>query len=219
MTVRVWDGIVNNSAGRGYTSRMQFDLHELELPIRLRTERRMSDDELMRFSSVNEPLRIEQESNGDLLVMSPTGSGGGNLNAEILGDLILWSRQDGRGLVFDSNAGFRLPDGSVRAPDAAWVSWARWNALTGEEQRRYAPLCPEFVIELRSANDRLPDLQQKTRMWLGQGAELAWLVDPERKVVEIYRPGCEAEIVEGASAVYGDGPVSGFVLELTRLWA
>ena len=198
---------------------MQFAIHELELPVRLRTERPLTDEELMRFCAANGPLQIEQESNGELVVMSPTGSEGAGQNAEIVVDLGMWARVDGRGKVFDSNAGFRLPDGSVRAADAAWVSWTRWNQLSREEQRRFSPLCPEFVIELRSPNDRLVDVQAKMQMWLSNGAELAWLIDPERKLVEIYRPGREAESVVGASSAEGDGPVAGFVLELHRLWS
>ncbi len=178
----------------------------------------MTDEELMRFSWLNEALRIEQESNGDLLIMSPTGMEGSGANAELTLELGLWARQDGRGKVFDSNAGFRMPDGSVRSPDASWVSWQRWNALSREEQRRFSRVIPEFVVELRSVNDRVPDLQAKMEMWLAQGTELAWLIDPERRVVEIYRTGQEPETVEGASAVFGDGPVGGFVLELARIW-
>ena len=202
-----------------YTAHMQLAIDDLELPVRLRTERPMTDEELIRFSAANDLLRMEQESNGDILVMSPTGAEGGGSNADLVTDLSLWARQDGRGKVFDSNAGFRLPDGSVRAADAAWVSWPRWNALTHEEQRRFSPLCPEFIVELRSPSDRLSDLRAKMQMWLANGAELAWLIDPDRKAVEIYRPGREPEVVEGASAVAGDGPVAGFVLELARIWA
>ena len=198
---------------------MRFDVHELELPVRLRTERPMVDAELIRFSRLNRPLRIEQESNGDLLIMSPTGMEGSGANVELVVELALWARQDGRGKVFESNAGFRLPDGSVRSPDASWISWDKLNAIPREQQKKFGPLCPEFVVELRSENDRLNTLREKMHMWIDQGAELGWLVDPERKVVEIYRPGREAEVVQGASAVYGDGPVSGFVLELARIWA
>ncbi len=197
---------------------MHFAIHELELPVRLRTERPMTDEELMRFSRVNGPLRIEQESNGELTVMSPTGSEGGGANAEILLDLGNWAREDGRGKVFDSNAGFRLPDGSVRAADVAWVSLPCWNALSREQQRRFAPLCPEFVVELRSPSDRLSDLQAKMRLWVNNGAQLAWLVDPERRVVEVYAPGREPRLIENASRVEGEGPIAGFVLELARVW-
>jgi Uma2 family endonuclease len=102
----------------------------------------------MRFCAVNEMVRVERDKNGELLLMSPSGLEGSGRNAEILLELGLWARQDGRGKVFDSNAGFTLPDGSMRAPDASWVSWERWNALSRADQKRFAPICPEFVIEL-----------------------------------------------------------------------
>lgn len=198
---------------------MHFAIRELELPVRLRTDHPMTDEELMRFSAVNDALRIEQESNGDLLIMSPTGGEGGGANADLTADLMIWARQDGRGKVFDSNTGFRMPDDSVRSPDASWVSWFRWNSLTRDQQRRFPPLCPEFVVELLSPTDSLSDLQAKMKAWLHQGAELAWLIDPDRKIVEVYRPGQESEVVKGASAVEGEGPVAGFILDLARIWA
>ena len=190
----------------------------VDLPVRIRPEHPMTDEELMRFCAKNEPLRVERDTNGELIVMSPSGSEGGGVETDVATELNIWARQDGRGKVFGSNAGFTLPDGSVRAADAHWVSWPRWNALSEAERKGYAPLCPEFVIEVRSESDRLAALQDKMRMWLANGAEVAWLVDPSRKTVEVYRPGREAEVLEGGSAVEGDGPVAGFVLELGRVW-
>lgn len=197
---------------------MPFALSNLELPVRLRFERPMTDEELMRFCAENEPMRVEREANGELIVMSPSGSEGGGIETDVATELNIWARRDGRGKVFGSNAGFHLPDGSVRAADAHWVSWQKWNALSEADRKRFAPLCPEFVIEIRSASDRLPELQAKMGMWLANGAELAWLIDPSRKAVEVYRPGREVEVLEGGSAVEGDGPVAGFVLELGRIW-
>jgi Uma2 family endonuclease len=197
---------------------MQFALANLELPARIRLERPMTDEELMRFCAANEMVRVERDANGELIVMSPSGSEGGGIETDVAVELAIWARKDGRGKVFGSNAGFRLPDGSVRAADAHWVSWPQWNALSEAERKRYAPLCPEFVIEVRSESDRLAELQDKMRMWIANGADVAWLVDPSRKVVEVYRPGREAEVLEGGSAVEGDGPVAGFVLELGRVW-
>ena len=190
----------------------------LELPVRVRPDHPMTDEELMRFCAANDLLRIERDKNGELILMTPTGSEGGGRNADVTFELMLWARADGRGKVFDSNTGFTLPDGSMRSPDASWVSWPRWNALTHEEQKRFAPICPEFVIELRSESDRLEDLRAKMVEWIANGAELAWLIDPERKAVEVYRPGRAPEVLEGLSAVYGEGPVRGFVLELARIW-
>ncbi len=196
---------------------MNFAL-EVELPVRIRPEHPMTDEELMRFCAANDPLRVERDANGELIVMSPSGSEGGGIETDVATELNIWARQDGRGKVFGSNAGFRLPDGSVRAADAHWVSWERWNALTEADRKSFAPICPEFVIEVRSESDRLAELQAKMRMWIANGAEVAWLIDPSRKTVEVYRPGREAEVLEGGSAVEGDGPVTGFVLELGRVW-
>jgi Uma2 family endonuclease len=197
---------------------MNLALPEIDQPIRLRFDRPLTDEELMRFCAENDPLRVERDANGELIVMSPSGSEGGGIETDVATELNIWARKDGRGKVFGSNAGFTLPDGSVRAADAHWVSWPRWNALSDAERKRFAPICPEFVIEVRSESDRLVELQDKMRMWLVNGAEVAWLIDPSRKAVEVYRPGREAEVLEGGSAVEGDGPVAGFVLELGRVW-
>jgi Uma2 family endonuclease len=190
----------------------------VDLPVRIRPEHPMTDEELMRFCAKNEPLRVERDANGELIVMSPTGGGTGRTNSELNFQLASWARETNSGVTFDSNAGFTLPDGSMRSPDGAWIAWPRWNALTKEEQDRFSPICPEFVIELRSLSDSLTELQAKMQMWIANGAEVAWLVDPARKTVEIYRPAREPEVLEGGSAVEGDGPVAGFVLELGRVW-
>ena len=173
----------------------------------------------MRFCSANELVRVERDSNGELILMSPTGSEGSGIDTDVTVELSIWARLDGRGKVFGSNAGFTLPDGSMRSADAHWISWHRWNALTPEEQKSFAPLCPEFVIEVRSETDRLAPLQEKMTMWLANGCEIAWLIDPQRKAVEIYRPGRAPEVQERHSAVYGEGPVGGFVLELGKIWS
>ncbi len=197
---------------------MQLNLQDVDLPIRLHTERPLTDEQLMRFSSANEVLRIERDSTGELVLMSPAGVGTSHRNTWIIVQLAQWAEQDGRGLTFDSNGGFTLSDGSMRSPDAAWVCWEQWNALAEHDREHFAPLCPTFIIELLSPSDRLPELQAKMAMWLKQGAALAWLIDPERKIVEIYRPGHTPEIVEGATAVLGEGPVAGLRLDLTRIW-
>jgi Uma2 family endonuclease len=197
---------------------MNIALSEIELPVRLRLERPMTDEELMRFSAANELLRVERDANGELIVMSPTGSDGGSTELDVGMELGLWARADGRGKVFGPSSGFTLPDSSVRAADAAWVSWERWNALTRRQQKSYAPLCPEFVIEVRSESDRLEALREKMRMWLDNGAALAWLIDPERRVVEIYRAGQTVEVLQDPSSVQGDGPVAGFELVMSRVW-
>ena len=197
---------------------MNLSLNDVALPVRLRFERPVTDEELMEFSSANDVLRVEREPNGELIVMSPNGGAGGSLELAIGAVLWNWAQEDGRGKAFGLNAGFRLADGSVRAPDASWVSYARWNLLTVEQQEKYVPLCPEFVIEVRSKSDRLGPLEEKMEMWVGNGAEVAWLIDPERKVVVVYRRGEEREIFEDPSSVQGSGPVRGFELVMARVW-
>ena len=198
---------------------MNLALPEFELPVYLHFGHPVTDEELTRFCAKNELLRVERDATGDLIVMSPTGSDTSSKNAYLNYQLTKWSEETSSGISFDSNGGFTLPDSSVRAADVAWISWQRWNALTERERQGFARICPQFVIELRSSSDRLADLQQKMRLWLANGCELAWLVDPSRKVVEIYRHGQEAEILEGGSVVDGDSPVEGFVLELGKIWA
>ena len=197
---------------------MNVALSEADLPVRLRFERAVSDDELWRFCSTNEQLRVERDANGELILMSPPGLEGSSSNAGIIAKLFAWAEQDGRGKVFDATGGFTLPDGSVRYPDGAWVSWQRWNALPAAEQKRFGRVVPEFVIELRSETDSLRELKAKMRMWIGNGVELGWLVDPKRKVVEIYRPDEQPEIRDQPTSVQGDGPVAGFELVMARIW-
>ena len=195
---------------------MHVALPEIDQPVRISFKTPMTDEELMRFCAENELLRVERDANGELRLMSPTGTDGGNAELDIATELNIWARQHGGGRALGSNSGVKLPDTAVRAADAGWVSWERYNRSPGEGG--YRQFVPEFVIELRSESDGLPDVRAKMVEWVGYGVELGWLVDPSRKVVEIYRPGREVEVVEGGSAVEGEGPVAGFVLELGKVW-
>jgi len=197
---------------------MNLVLEHIELPVRIRMERKMTDDELLEFCLANEPARVERDANGELIVMSPNFSDGGALEGDVYSELRVWALSDGRGKTFGPNSGFTLPDSSVKAPDAAWIAWERWNALTDAQRNSYSPICPEFVIEVRSAKDRLPALQQRMLEWIANGAELGWLIDPERKVVEVYRAGDEPEIHQNPTSVQGSGPVRGFELVMDRIW-
>jgi Uma2 family endonuclease len=195
---------------------MNVALQNTKLPVRVRFERPMTDVELLQFCEQNELLRVERDANGELILMSPTGTDGGNAELDIATELNIWARQDGRGRALGPNSGVKLPDTAVRAADAGWVSWERYNASAGEGG--YREFVPEFVIELRSESDRLADVREKMAQWMANGVELGWLIDPSRKMVEIYRPGQKMEEQEGQSAVYGDGAVGGFVLELGKVW-
>jgi len=186
---------------------MDFVVNGLELPVRITPAVPMSDDELMRFCAANGDLRVEREPNGELLVMTPAGGRTGNINIRISRFLDEWAEADGRGLAFDSSTGFTLPDGSMRAPDAAWVA-----------NRRFAPICPDFVIELRSPSDSLTELRAKMNDWITNGAEVAWLIDPIEKSITVYRPGDSPEEHVNPSSVQGTGPITGFELVLPRVW-
>jgi Uma2 family endonuclease len=195
---------------------MSIALEGIDPPIRIASPEPMSQEAFWQFSAENPDVRCELEPNGDLIVMTPTLGGAGYYTSYINRLLGNWAEEDGRGFVMDSNTGCQLPDGSVRMPDAAWIVGTRWTPPLIQND---APMpCPDFVIELRSKTDRLPPLQKKMLARIANGGELAWLVDPRRKVVEIYRPGKAVEEQEGHSAVYGEGPVAGFVLELGRIW-
>jgi Uma2 family endonuclease len=198
---------------------MNLALTSLVLPIRLRPETPMSDEEFMRFSGENDPFRMEREPSGEILIMTPAGSKTGLINGQIFGALLVWANEDGRGVAFDSSTGFKLPNGAVRSPDASWISKKRWNALTDAEQEGYAPLCPEFVVELTSPSDQIKDVKKKiVEEWIANGAELAWLLEPKTKRVTIYRPGQEAEVFNDPSSVQGTGCVAGFELVMERVW-
>src|SRR5258705_8114645 len=197
---------------------MNFALAEMPLPFRFRPETPMSDEELMRFCAANDFLRVERDANGEILVMTSAGSKTSHINSRITRLLDEWAEADGRGVAFDSNGGFSLPDGSMRAADAAWVARNQWDALTEAEQSRYAPLCPDFIIELRSPNDSLADLNKKMEQWTANGAQLGWLIDPENKTVSIYRPGEQPEILAHPSSVQGNGVMAGFELVMDRIW-
>jgi Uma2 family endonuclease len=187
-------------------------------PFRFRPETPMSDEDLMRFCAANDIARVEREVNGEILVMSPAGNRTGRRNAAIISALDTWAQKDGHGYVFDSSTGFTLADGSMRSPDAAWVEATRWNALSKADQNRFSPICPDFLIELRSKTDDLAALEAKMARWTSNGAKLAWLIDPERQAVAIYRAGEQPEVHHHATSVQGTGPIAGFELTMARIW-
>ncbi len=185
--------------------------------VRLRPAIHMSDDQLFEFAGLNRDLRIERTSDGELVIMPPVGGTGSNRNAEITMQLLLWAKADGRGDAFDATCGFILPNRAMVSPDAAWVAHARLNELTEDQREKFLPLCPEFVVELRSRTDRLRTLLEKMREYMENGAQLGWLVDPLQKRVYIYRPHQEPEILENPMTVSGEGPVAGFKLDLREI--
>jgi Uma2 family endonuclease len=197
---------------------MNFSLTDLPLPLRLRPDTPLSDEELMRFSTENRPLRVEREPNGEILVMTPAGFGTSKINQRIGRFLDEWAEADGRGVATDSNGGYSLPNGSMRAPDAGWVSNRKTEGLSATQEEGYAPFAPDFVIELRSATDRLSDAQTKMEEWIANGVELGWLIEPKQRRVTVYRAGADPEIYEDPTSMQGVGCVAGFELVMQRVW-
>lgn len=189
----------------------------LPLPITLRVPLPLSDEELIAFSRQNKPYRIERNPNGELEIMSPVGLEGSHRELIVMARLAHWADEHG-GVTFSSNAGFTLPDGSVRSPDASWVSDARWNALSKEDQRRYAPICPEFLIEVFSVTDSHAVLEEKMERWIASGAQLAWMIDPFAHTVSIYKTGAPVEVLHEPEFVEAESVIPGFRLSMAKLW-
>jgi len=179
---------------------------------------RMNDDEFFQFCQLNPELRIERTSGGDIIVMAPTGGKTGRRNARLIAAFVNWAEKDGTGQVFDSSTEFILPNGAGRAPDLSWVRNERWLALTEKQQEQFPPLCPDFVVELRSPTDRLETLRTKMQEYLANGAQLGWLIDPLERKVHIYRAGIAVEIINNPETVSGEPLLKGFILAVQVLW-
>ncbi|MFN6089108.1 MAG: Uma2 family endonuclease [Cyclobacteriaceae bacterium] len=183
-----------------------------------RVTNKMTDEEFLWFCLENKDLRIERNSNLEVLIMSPVTSLSGFWNAEIIRQLANWAIEQKNGFVFDSSSGFTLPDRSVLSPDASWVSRSKWQSMSEQDQNKFAPICPEFVIEIKSKSDSLQDLQAKMKTWIANGAQLAWLIDPSQKKSFIYRSNGEVKEIEGFDKkLKGEGLVEGFVLDLNLI--
>lgn len=179
---------------------------------------RLDDDELFELCARNPELRIERNSGGDLIVMSPAGGESSYHNAFVVAELVNWARKDGTGRTFDSSGGFTLPNGAMRSPDAAWVLRSRLDELPAGVKKRFIPLCPDFVVELRSPSDDLGELRAKMEEYRTAGARLGWLIDPQERRVHVYRPGREVEVLDGPAQISGDPELPGFVLDLAPVW-
>ncbi len=184
-------------------------------PVKLTLD--LTDEQFFQLCQNNRDLRFERTATGELIIMSPTGGETSNRNIELSYQLQGWSRQNNLGKAFDSNGGFKLPKGGNRSPDASWVTIARWNALTPDQREKFLPLCPDFVVELRSASDSLKELQDKMREYLENGVRLGWLIDRQNLRVEIYRPGQNVEIIESPETLSGEDVLPGFILDLSLI--
>ncbi|MBD2358989.1 Uma2 family endonuclease [Tolypothrix sp. FACHB-123] len=165
----------------------------------------------------NRDYRFERTASGELLIMAPTGSDTGNYNFDLVVELGIWNKQTKLGKGFDSSTGFTLPNGAERSPDVSWIKIERWNALTPEQRVKFAPICPDFVVKLRSPSDSLKDLQEKMQEYIENSARLGWLIDRKNQRVEIYRPGKDVEILDNPVSLSGEDVLPGFVLHLQQI--
>ncbi len=179
---------------------------------------RVSDEEFAELCRLNPELQFERTSEGELVIMAPTGGKTGRRNAKLMMAFGLWAERDGTGQSFDSSTLFSLPNSARRSPDLSWVRNKRWNALTAQEQDEFPPLCPDFVVELRSRTDRLTTQQEKMEEYIANGAQLGWLIDPLERKVHIYRADAGTEILDDPQTVSGEPLLKGFVLDVQSLW-
>ena len=182
----------------------------------------LTDEQFYQLCVANEEWKLELTAQGELIIMPPTGGESGISNSALTAQLYNWNYQTNLGKVFDSSTEFRLPNGSRRSPDASWVTRERWEALPREERKRFPPLCPDFVVELRSETDILAQLRSKMQDYLTNGIRLGWLIDPQTPLVEIYRPNQEVETLnfsfdQAPPTLSGESVLPGFVLELTSI--
>ena len=195
---------------------MELQTIPLHSPLELTLE--LTDEQFFQLCIDNRDLRFERTASGGLIIMPPTGSETGNFNIDLSYQLQSWSRQNKHlGIAFDSSTGFKLPDGTDISPDGAWIRRDRWDALTAEEKKKFAPICPDFVVELRSTTDSLEKLRAKMKVYVKNGARLGWLLDRKNRKVEISRQNSDVEILDSPATLSGEGVLPGFVLDLSDI--
>ena len=180
--------------------------------------KKMTSDQFFQFCQKNKDRELEMDENGNIIIMEPTGLETSHYNSELNAELVNWNRQEKKGIVGDSNAGFTLPDGAVRSPDVSWVSKERLKNITKEEFKKFAPVSPEFTLELKSENDKLADLQTKSLKYISNGCLLCWLIDRDTQTVYIYRANGSHEVINGFhKKLSGENVLPGFELDLSIL--
>jgi Uma2 family endonuclease len=184
------------------------------LPVYLPQKFKVTDEQFWEFSQANPELRMECTADGELIVMPPTGSESGSRNAEATTDIAIWNRQTRLGKVFDSSTGFRLPNGATRSPDTSWIVSERWDKIPPEQRKRFAPICPDFALELASESNDLDDLRAKMREYIDNGCRLDWLMMPKIRQVEIYRSDLTIEVLKSPASLTGEDILPGLVVNL-----
>lgn len=175
----------------------------------------LTDEQFYQLCQNNRELHFERTAKGELIIMTPVGGESGNREADLMIDLGIWNRQTGLGFTFSSSTVFKLPNGADRSPDAAWIRRQRWEALTSEQRRKFPPIAPDFVIELRSATDDIETLRQKMQEYMDAEVLLGWLINPQQQQVEIYRQRQDVEVRNLPTALSGENILPGFSLSLS----
>jgi Uma2 family endonuclease len=189
------------------------------LILQLPSSMQMTDEQFFEFCQLNRDLRIERNKLKEISIMPPTGSETGNRNFNLAGQLYIWAEKDGTGICFDASTGFKLSTGAERSPDASWIKLERWNTLSSEQQQRFAPLSPDFVIELRSPSDNLQPKKDKMEEYMREpGIQLGSLIDRKNRRVYIYRPGKPEECLENPDSISGESVLPGFILNMSKVW-
>ena len=178
----------------------------------------LTDDQFYQLCQDNETLRFERTATGELIIMPPAGGETGNRNGRLTQQLFNWADTNELGIAFDSSTGFKLPNGADRSPDAAWVKLESWNTLTCEQQQKFVPLCPDFVIELLSPSDSLKVAQEKMQEYRDNGTRLGWSINRKTRQVEIYRQDQDVEVLQSPATLSGENVLPGFVLSLQPIW-
>lgn len=178
----------------------------------------LDDDKFYELCRDNPDLRLEKNATGEIIIMSPTGSETSRKNAKIVILFGFWNESKQLGEIFDSNGGFTFPNGAIRSPDVSWIEKSRWNRLSKSQQDKFAPIVPDFVLELKSKSDILAEVQAKMVEYISQGVRLGWLINPDNKTVEIYRPGADKQVLENPDKLSGDEVLPEFELNLSKVW-
>lgn len=179
---------------------------------------KIDDEQFFQLCRNNPELKLERNQTGEIIIMSPTGGETGKRNANLIIDFGLWNRRKKLGQIFDSSTGFKLPLGSNRSPDVAYIRQERWDKLTQEEKEKFPPIAPDFVLELKSNTDSLKQIQEKMQEYMDNGVKLGWLINPEKKQVEVYRQGQEKEVLNNPQTLSGEDILPEFRLDLALIW-
>lgn len=190
----------------------------MEYLIKTRSIGGMTEEQFFQFCQENDSIKFERNAHGEILIMAPTGSDTSSFNSNLNLELGIWNREKKLGIVFDSNAGFTLPNNAVRSPDAAFITNERWALVTKDDRKRFAHICPDFISEILSESDDAKTLQDKMKEWIDNGCQLAWMINPKKKETFIYRKNGEIEVKPFTEVLTGEDILPGLNINLNELF-